>query len=49
MTHDPRVLDCDTQVKELPATQTSGCATETTYGDVSYLHDTKGTLYIPLE
>ena len=33
MTHDPRVLDCDIQVKELPATETLGFVTENTCGD----------------
>ena len=34
MTHIPILHDCDTQAKELPATDTSGYATETTCGDV---------------
>ena len=45
-THVPTVLDCDTQAKELPVADTSGCAIETTYGDVCHLHDTEGTHHI---
>ena len=48
MTHDPRVLDCDRQVKQLPAIEIS-CAIETTSGDVCLFARYEGTLYISLE
>ena len=48
MTHIPRAHDCNTQAKELPATDTSGCATKTKLlvETFAYLHNIGGTHYI---
>ena len=49
MTHDPRVLDCDTQVKELPQQKHQVVQPKLLMEIFVYLHYTEGTLYIPLE
>ena len=48
MTHIPILHDCDTQAKELPATDTSDCVTKTKLlvETFAYLHNIGGTHYI---